>query len=158
MTFAGSCRTRLLGVVLLLVSLCLGSTAASAQSCSADSQCPNAGRSTFQCIGDTLIVRRSIYSGTCREIEERRQNCGPRVIGTVTCHGDNIAIRTEGGCNPALGTCDNRVDREVCVPACSCRGKRLTVATGTCIAGAGCARSVMQCENGCTCSPEPRCR
>jgi len=79
------------------------------------------------------------------------------VIGTVTCQG-NIATRTEGGCNPALGTCDNRLDREVCVPACSCRGKRLTVATGTCVTGAGCARSVVQCENGCTCSPEPRCR
>jgi hypothetical protein len=157
MTFAGSCRTRLLATVLLSAALCLGPSAASAQSCSADSQCPNAGRSTFQCIGDTLIVRRSVCSGTCREIEERRQNCGPRVIGTVTCSG-NIATRTEGGCNPSLGTCDNRLDREVCVPACSCRGKRLTVATGTCVAGAGCARSVVQCENGCTCSPEPRCR
>jgi len=157
MTFAGSCRTWLLATVLLSAALCLGPTAASAQRCSADSQCPNGGRSTFQCIGDTLIVRRSVCSGSCREIEERRQNCGPRVIGTVTCQG-NIATRTEGGCNPALGTCDNRLDREVCVPACSCRGKRLTVATGTCVTGAGCARSVVQCENGCTCSPEPRCR
>ncbi len=157
MTFRGSGPIWLLAAAALIVTLCLWPAAASAQRCSADSQCANGGRSSFQCIGDTLIVRRSICSGTCREIEERRQNCGPRVIGTVTCQG-NIATRTEGGCNPALGTCDNRTDREVCVPACSCRGKRLTVATGTCIAGAGCARSVVQCENGCTCSPEPRCR
>ena len=157
MTFRGSGPTWLLASAALLAVLCLWPTAASAQRCSADTQCSNGGRSTFQCIGDTLIVRRSVCSGSCREIEERRQNCGPRVIGTVTCQG-NIATRTEGGCNPALGICDNRLDREVCVPACSCRGKRLTVATGTCVAGAGCARSVVQCENGCTCSPEPRCR
>jgi hypothetical protein len=141
----------------LLAMLWLWPSMAAAQSCSADSQCYNGGRSTFQCVGDTLIVKRSICAGTCREVEERRQDCGPRTIGGVECSG-NIAIRSGGGCNPSFGTCDSRTEREVCVPACSCRGKRLTVATGTCVTGSGCARTTVQCQNGCTCSPEPRCR
>ncbi len=130
---------------------------ASAQPCTADVQCPNGGRSTAVCIGDTLIVWRSVCSGACREIEERRQDCGPRVLGTVACTG-NMAIRTEGGCNAALGTCDSRTDREVCTPACACRGNRLVVATGICVAGSGCARTVLQCKNCCACTPEPRCK
>ena len=146
----------LVGTLLLLAAL-LWAPAARAQTCSADVQCPNGGRSTFACIGDTLVVRRSMCSGTCREVEERRQSCGSRVIGAVTCVG-NTAVTTEGGCNAALGTCDRRTDRQVCVPSCACRGNRLVVATGTCVSGAGCARAVLTCDNGCACTPEPRCR
>jgi hypothetical protein len=139
------------------VAVVLWPGAATAQRCSADVQCPNAGRSTFLCLGDTLIVKRSLCSGgACREVEERRKNCGSRIGGTVTCAG-NTAIRVEGGCNSALGTCDTRTDREVCVASCACRKNRLYIATGVCITGSGCARAVIQCKSGCTCSPEPRC-
>jgi hypothetical protein len=108
-------------------------------------------------VGDTLVVKRSVCAGTCREIEERRQNCGSRTIGSVTCQG-NVANRGGGGCNSSLGTCENRNEREVCVPSCACRGKRLVVSTGMCIPGAGCGRTVQLCTNGCSCTPEPRCR
>jgi hypothetical protein len=150
--------THLLSVALLLLAaLCLWPAPAAAQRCSADVQCANGGRSTFQCAGDTLIVKRSVCSGTCREIEERRQDCGSRVTGTATCSG-NVAVRTDGGCNAALGTCGTRVERDVCAPACSCRGTRLAVSTGQCTEGAGCVRSIVQCPKGCTCSPQPGCR
>ena len=129
---------------------------AAAQTCAADSQCANNGRSVASCVGDTLIIKRSICSGGCSDVEERRHDCGSRISGTITCSG-TIAIRSEGGCNATLASCNNRTDREVCVPTCSCRGNRLTVATGTCTPGAGCARVTMQCKTGCTCQPEPRC-
>jgi hypothetical protein len=129
----------------------------SAQTCSADVQCANGGRSFFYCIGETLVVKRSVCSGTCREIEERRQNCGSRMIG-VTCEG-NVAVRTGGGCNASLGVCaPPRGDRQPCAPSCVCRGNRLAVASGACTPGVGCARTVQVCRNGCSCSPQPRCR
>jgi hypothetical protein len=129
---------------------------AQAQSCSADSQCSNSGRSVASCVGNTLVVRRSLCAGSCQEVEERRQDCGSRITGSISCSG-NIAIRQEGGCNVSSASCDNRTDREVCVATCSCRGNRLTYSSGTCTPGAGCARVTIQCKTACSCSPEPRC-
>jgi hypothetical protein len=143
-------------LLLLACSVGLGHASAVAQSCSADSQCPNSGRSIASCVGNTLIVRRSVCAGSCREVEERRQDCGSRGLGTVTCSG-NLAVRSEGGCNATTASCDNRMDRELCVPSCSCRGNRLIIATGSCTAGVGCGRSITQCKNGCTCKPDPKC-
>ena len=153
----GRLRGGLLAIVSAVVVLCVAVPGqAQAQSCSADSQCPDAGRSSATCVGDTLVVKRSVCAGSCREVEERRQSCGSRVIGSIACQG-NIAVRSEGGCNAISQSCDSRVDREVCVATCACRGNRLIVSTGTCVSGAGCARSVVQCKNGCTCKPEPAC-
>jgi hypothetical protein len=129
---------------------------AQAQTCSADVQCANGGRSMAYCSGDTLIVKRSQCNGTCQEREERRETCAPRVLGAVSCAG-NIATRTTGGCDSSAQRCNTRQDREVCVKSCACVGKRLIVSTGQCLTGAGCARSVVQCKNGCTCGPEPQC-
>ena len=141
---------------ILLAMFVLSTVGASAQTCSADSQCANGGRSTATCVGDTLVVRRSICAGRCQDVEERRQSCGSRILGTITCQG-NIAIRQEGGCNAISMSCDSRTDREVCVKTCSCRANRLIVSTGQCSSGAGCNRAVIECKNGCSCSPEARC-
>ena len=153
----GLLRGRIACSVLVLLLAGFGAALpAAAQSCSADSQCPNSGRSIASCIGNTLVLRRSVCAGGCREIEERRQDCGSRTIGTITCSG-NIAVRNEGGCNAVSASCDQRMDREVCVRTCSCRGNRLTYSSGTCTSGAGCARATVQCKNGCSCDPEPNC-
>lgn len=143
-------------LICLLIAVIHWPVIAAAQTCSSDGQCPNGGRSVATCQGDTLIVRRSICASSCREVEERRETCGSRVLGTVTCAG-NTAIRTEGGCNASAARCDNRTDREVCVSTCSCQNNRLIYASGICTPGAGCGRVVLQCKGGCTCKPEPTC-
>lgn len=126
-----------------------------AQSCTADVQCPNFGRSRAECIGDTLIVRRSVCSGSCREVEERRENCGGGSAGR--CVGGAYE-RITGRCNSSLGICERRADRELCVPSCACRNNLLVVSTGACSPAIGCHRSVKRCPGGCSCDPEPTCK
>jgi hypothetical protein len=127
-----------------------------AQLCTSDLQCPGSGRSTASCSGDTLIIKRSLCVGSCQERVERSEACAPRAAQAITCSG-TIAVRTEGGCDASLQRCSPRLDRDVCVKSCACVGKKLLVSTGTCVSGVGCARSVVQCQSGCTCSGEPRC-
>ncbi len=134
-----------------------GHSAAFAQSCTIDSQCSGGGRSVAMCSGDMLVVKSArCIGGSCQEREERRQNCGPRSSQAVSCSG-NIAIRSGGGCDPIGQSCSARTDREVCVNSCTCAKNRLIISTGQCVNGAGCGRAVVQCQNGCTCSGEPRC-
>lgn len=125
-----------------------------AQTCTADVQCPNAGQPMATCIGDTLVVKRSMCSGTCREVEVRRQRCQTESRGQ--CLGNSFVL-TVRRCNASLGICEQRQERDLCLPSCSCRGKRLVVATGRCFEAIGCGRSVVHCKHGCTCKPEPRC-
>jgi hypothetical protein len=152
-----SSRSHLRFATLLFVFCALlASGGALAQTCSSDGQCPNGGRSSATCVGDTLVVKRSICAGSCRDVEERRESCGSRVIGSVTCQG-NTAVKTEGGCNALAMRCDNRLDREVCISTCACVKNRLVYSSGICTPGSGCGRVVLQCKGGCTCKPEPTC-
>lgn len=140
----------LLGLLLMAVP-----PPAHAQTCTADIQCLNGGRPRAECIGDTLIVRRAICAGTCRDTEDRRQTCGSRGIGG-RCVGHAFETVT-GRCNAALATCDTRTERTPCFPSCSCRGRQLIVASGQCSPATGCQRAVITCARGCTCDPTPRC-
>lgn len=147
-------------LALLIGLMCFAafsSNPAHAQSCTIDSQCSGGGRSVATCQGDMLVVRSArCIGGSCQEREERRQNCGPRSSQAVSCAG-NVAVRGGGGCDPVGQSCSTRTDREVCSKSCACVKNRLIVSTGQCSPGAGCARAVIQCQSGCTCSGEPRC-
>jgi hypothetical protein len=148
--------TALAASLLICALITLLPAPAHAQLCTSDLQCPGSGRSTATCHGDTLIIRRSLCVGSCQERVERSETCASRATQAVSCSG-NIAVRTGGGCDASLQRCSTRMDRDVCVKSCACVGKKLIVSTGQCVSGVGCARSVMQCNSGCTCSGEPRC-
>lgn len=127
-----------------------------AQSCSADSQCDPAGRPRAECLGDVLVLkRRFCAAGQCQERIERQENC--RGGETTRCTGNGFFERSAGRCGASLGVCERRAERDYCRPSCSCRGKRLTVASGQCSDAIGCQRAVVVCPAGCTCSPEPKC-
>ena len=130
--------------------------AAVAQPCSADVQCQRLGPATQAvCSGDTLVVRRSYcQGGQCRDVEEVREVCGSR--STASCTAGGVA-RTTSRCDGLLARCVTRTDIEPCYPSCTCRGKRLTVSSGTCLSALGCQRSTLTCAKGCTCDPEPKC-
>lgn len=137
-------------IIAALWIMLLGTLPAGAQSCSADVQCANGGRAEVTCSGNTVIVRRSVCAGTCRIIEERRQDCGNSVTG--------------GRCNFMTGSCDppsgeaarGRIPPTLCASACSCREGTLRftrrAADGTC------EPVVRRCKNGCSCDPRPQCR
>ena len=128
---------------------------AAAQPCTADSQCRFGIGRAAACVGNTLIVKeRRCFSGYCRDLEVRRQDCGPPPGGR--CVGGNY--ETVGSrCDPLLGQCASRTERLPCTPSCTCRNKVLTVVTGECSPAIGCHRGVRKCPGGCTCKPEPRC-
>ncbi len=146
----GSLRLVLLIVCTLVVGSVLAPDLALAQSCSADSQCRDFGRDRSTCSGNTLVVKRSICSGTCRSVEVSRTPCpGP-------CSGD----RCIGG--PLL---DPRASPPssgglvggACTRVCTCRGKQLTYGVGVARTADQCRRRTVDCVYGCTCQPEPRC-
>ncbi len=140
-----------------LLSAIFAAASAHAQSCTIDAQCSGGGRSVAMCSGDMLVVTSArCIGGSCQQREERRQNCGPAASQVLSCMG-NIAVRSGGGCDTISQSCSVRTDRDVCVKSCACVKNRLIVSTGQCISGAGCARVIIQCQNGCTCSGEPRC-
>jgi hypothetical protein len=156
----GSCHRFLMALTAscLLAGLfgALLTAPAHAQLCTSDLQCPGSGRGIATCNGDTLVIKRSLCVGSCQERVERSETCAPRAAQAISCSG-NIAVRTGGGCDASLQRCSTRMDRDVCVKSCACVGKKLIVSTGMCVSGVGCARSVVQCNSGCTCSGEPRC-
>ena len=129
---------------------------ASAQTCTSDFQCSPSLIGQNTCLGDTLIMRRSIcVAGQCQTQETGRQNCGGGSIGT--CQG-NTFVRSGNRCDAMSGRCVQGGQSAVaCVKACSCQGNSLVIATGVCSPGSGCGRAVLRCKTGCTCSPEPRC-
>lgn len=130
-------------------------TAAGAEPCSSDSQCNRGFSQEAQCIGDMLIVSRSIcVAGQCQRQEVRRESCGGPVRGACIAG----AYEYSGSrCDSGLMRCVTRTDRDLCTPYCDCRGKELSVSTGQCTDNLGCTRTRLRCEHGCTCSPTPRC-
>jgi hypothetical protein len=148
----GSVRLRLIIVMMGLATLAAGSFLPSpvhAQRCTADVQCRDGGRSRVECVGNTLVIRRSICAGTCRDIEELRQNCGNPVSG--------------GRCSIASGTCEGGSASgapplggdNLCALSCTCRRNVLVFYRP--LPGIRCARHVMRCERGCSCRPQPHC-
>ena len=140
----------------LIGALALCSTAR-AQGCTSDAQCSPFAGGINQCLGDTLILRRSIcVAGHCQVTETGRQNCNIGG-GAGTCQG-NTFVRSGGRCDAPMGRCSTGGTSQIaCVKTCSCRGNRLVIATGVCSPGAGCGQAAFQCKKGCTCSPEARC-
>ena len=151
------CQNLLFVCIVALIMVLAGNWPASAQSCTSDFQCgPSAGGYNV-CLGDTLIMRRRIcVGGQCLEQETGRLSCGGGSIGG-TCRG-NVYVTGGSRCDAAAGRCAQGGSVQIaCVKSCSCFGRTLTIATGTCTPGAGCGRTVMRCKVGCTCTGEPRC-
>ena len=141
-----------------LLAVLLGIAApAQAQRCTADAQCSPYVAGINQCLGDTLILRRSIcVGGYCQTTETSRVNCN--AAGNAGSCVGNTFVRSGGRCDALSGRCAPGGNSQVtCVKSCSCRGNRLVIATGVCSPGAGCGQAAYQCKTGCTCSPEPRC-
>lgn len=127
------------------------------QPCTTDFQCqPYAGGNNL-CLGDTLILRRSVcVAGICQTSETGRVNCNPP-SGAGVCQG-NTFVKGGGRCDALSGRCSTTGATTIaCVKTCSCRGNVLAISTGMCTPGAGCGQAVMRCKTGCTCQPEPRC-
>jgi hypothetical protein len=142
-------------ILVLVVSLLLPGVPVEAQPCTADEQCRSGLDPNAQCIGDTLVVKRNVcLGGTCREIEERREDC--RAQEASRCRGAAFE-QTSSRCDALQARCVQIVEREVCMKSCDCRDKTLSVSAGQCLANLGCNRLSMQCEHGCTCTPEPKC-
>lgn len=151
----------------LLVALCGLSAAlaagvqlrsASAQSCNTDSDCTRglALGANANCIGDTLITRRTrCMLGRCETRETGRRSC--RVTGRGRCVGGSYQIET-GRCDAMNGTCATRTERVPCARGCVCRDNILVVHTGECSPAIGCHKGVRKCPGGCSCDPEPVCR
>lgn len=127
-----------------------------AQTCTADVQCRSGRLSDNVCIGDTLYVkRRMCVGGRCQEQDVRREAC--RTGGFADRCVGNVYEREGGRCDALAGRCTDRLERRVCSKSCSCRGKLLIVASGQCAQGLGCVETVLECQSGCTCRPEPMC-
>jgi hypothetical protein len=144
-----------IGALLLAAVVVTWGLPVRAQSCSADVQCPNQGQPRTECIGDMLVVRRSVCAGICRYQDLRREVCNQVNIGG-TCAGGYFETMT-GRCSIALGACERRMERQPCLASCSCRNNVLIVSTGACSPAIGCHRAVKRCRGGCSCDPEPRC-
>jgi len=151
-----------LSIVILAIAtvgvLGLGNEApAWAQSCTTDHQCSGYGSArNTRCIGNTLVVQRArCVAGRCTTYNETRQVCGGS--SGWRCTGGGAARRTTGRCDGLVGRCVQTTEADVCVKRCVCSNGRLSVATGACLAGSGCVRRSVVCENGCTCDPEPKC-
>lgn len=148
---------RLSTLLTVLAVLFLAAAPANAQSCTSDFQCSPSAASINVCLGDTLILRRSIcVGGHCQMSETGRSNCNVGG-GAGTCQG-NMFVRSGGRCDAGMGRCTQGGTSHIsCVKTCACRGNRLVISTGVCQPGSGCGQAAFQCKTGCTCSPEPRC-
>lgn len=141
------------GFILVMTLLPLGSRL-EAQTCTADEQCQTQGAGA-QCIGDILVIKRNMcLGGTCKEIEQRRENCG--AAEASRCRGSAFE-QTGRRCDAVQGRCEQRIERDLCLPSCDCRDNTLYMSTGQCMSTLGCTRVTMKCEHGCTCEPDPKC-
>jgi hypothetical protein len=150
-----TCTAPVVVIAFWLVAFSCSVSPAGAQSCRTDFDCNLIGGNN-RCLGDTLIlVRRLCLGGTCQEQQTGSINCNPSG-GAGSCAG-NTFVRSGGRCDALAGRCIQGASISVtCVRSCSCQGNRLAISTGACSVG-GCVRAVVQCNTGCTCSPEPRC-
>jgi len=139
-------RRWLFFVATLLLSPALATWPAIAQTCTADSQCRDAGVSRTYCSGNTVVTARSVCIGTCRTVEERRE----------TCAGVCLAGRCTGAPIETRPLPTPRVPR--CLPSCTCRNKILIVTTGDWSPDRGCEQLIRRCARGCSCDPTPICR
>jgi hypothetical protein len=142
-------------IIVLVVSVLVSGDRVQAQACTSDEQCQQGQRPAAECVGDILVFKRRVcLGGACREIEDRRENCG--TAEASRCRGAAFE-QTANRCDAVLGRCEQRIEREVCLPSCDCRDNTLYVSTGQCVSTLGCTRVSMKCERGCTCEPEPKC-
>lgn len=133
----------------IVLMLALPIAAAQAQSCTADIQCPDGGRSTTTCSGNAVVTQRSVCTGSCRKVEESR----------IPCSGQCLAGRCVG--QPAAAPVGPVLPQQPwprCALACTCRNKILIISTGVWSPERGCDQIIRRCTRGCTCDPEPRCR
>ena len=143
-------RLTLLVAWALVLGLAMTPTTAVAQRCSADSQCIDSGRDRATCSGNSLVVKRSICSGTCRTVEVSRTPC-PGPCSGDRCIGGPLLTPQAG---PPLG---GSLVGGACARVCTCRGKQLTYGVGVARSADLCRRRTVDCVYGCTCQPEPRC-
>jgi hypothetical protein len=153
------CRRRLFkgvaAILVLVMSLLPSWVRVAAQTCTADEQCQRGQRVNAECVGDILVVKRpTCLGGTCRDIEERRENCG--AAESSRCRGGAFE-QTSRRCDASLGRCEQRIERDLCLASCDCRDNTLYMSTGQCVSTLGCTRVTMKCEHGCSCEPEPKC-
>jgi hypothetical protein len=142
-------------ILVLVMSLVAPRVRVEAQTCTTDEQCQRDQRLNAECVGDILVVkRRTCLGGSCREIEERRENCG--AAESSRCRSGAFE-QTSRRCDASLGRCEQRTERDLCLASCDCRDNTLYVSTGQCVSTLGCTRVTMKCEHGCACEPEPKC-
>jgi hypothetical protein len=125
-------------------------TTALAQTCASDAQCRDSGRPRTVCVGNTLVTKQSICSGSCRTVE----------LSRVPCPGPCVADRCVGGSlrsGPLAPPAGGRLPAGVCGQICACKGRSLTYGVGFATRAADCARRSVDCVYGCSCDPEPRC-
>ena len=146
---------QLFGFIAAILVLLASADRVAAQACTSDEQCQQAQRPAAECVGDILVVKRYVcLDGACRDIEERRENCG--AAEASRCRGAAFE-QTSRRCDAALGRCEQSIEREVCLTSCDCRDNTLYLSTGQCLPTMGCTRVSMKCEHGCVCEPEPKC-
>jgi hypothetical protein len=146
---------QLFGFIAAILVLLASVDRVAAQACTSDEQCQQAQRPAAECVGDILVFKRYVcLGGTCRDIEERRENCG--AAESSRCRGAAFE-HTSRRCDAVLGRCEQRIERELCLESCDCRDNTLYMSSGQCSPTLGCTRVSMKCEHGCTCSPEPKC-
>ena len=146
---------RMLAVIFVLVATLAFAHRVGAQTCTTDEQCQKGPGPNAECVGDILVFKRSVcLGGACREVEDRRENCG--AAEASRCRGAAFE-QTASRCDAVLGRCEQRIERELCLESCDCRDNTVYMSTGKCSQTLGCTRVTMKCEHGCTCSPEPKC-
>jgi hypothetical protein len=142
-------------ILVLGVSLLAFGNRLNSQTCTSDEQCQQGQRPNAECVGDILVVKRYVcLGGACRDIEERRENCG--AAEASRCRAGAFE-QTSRRCDAVRGRCEQHIERELCLESCDCRDNTLYVSSGQCSSTLGCTRVSMKCEHGCTCSPEPKC-
>jgi len=145
----GSLRRSVLRALASGAALALTAGALAAQTCTADSQCPNGGVRETICVGNAVVTVRSVCIGTCRTIEERREPCAGQCLA-ARCIG--APIRPE----PTPAPRERPQPR--CAPRCTCANGILIIVTGAWSEQGGCEERILRCVRGCQCDPTPRCR
>lgn len=130
-----------------------------AQTCTADSQCAMPGSERrFACQGSVLVsTERRCLGGQCRDMPERRVDCGGGV-GLGNCDPSSGRCR-RGPLAPRAEEADERAPQGMCPPRCICNGRTLIIVTGRKAheKGKRCDTVETVCKSACVCKPEPRC-